>query len=363
MPPIDTPLAAEHDRLRARMADFAGFRMPIVYTSVLEEAKHVRNAAGLFDLCHMGRVYVRGPGHVEWIDRLVTCDVTGLVPGRIRYGLLVRENGTTIDDVLVYREEECVILCVNASNRHRDLAWLETHAAGTEVEIDDASERLGMIAIQGPRSVDICRRLCAGDPGDLRYYRFFRASFAGVDDVLVSRTGYTGEDGFEFFLPAEAVVDAWCRLLEAGDEDVLRPIGLAARDTLRLEAGMPLYGHEIDDETTPIEAGLEFAVSRKFDFLGGEVLRRQMKDGTSRRLIGFTCGGRRIPRQHCAIVAGDEPVGDVRSGTFSPTLETNIGTAFITSSDATRESSLSVDLRGDRVPIEVVPLPFYRRES
>lgn len=361
MSPIRTALAAEHERLGAHLVNFAGFLMPVHYTSILDEARTVRHKAGLFDLCHMGRVRIRGRDHLETVGRLVTCDVDSMKIGQIRYALMTREDGTIIDDVLVYREPESTFLCINAGNRHRDLAWLRTHAAGTDSTVDDASQALAMIAIQGPRSVAIVRRLTRDDPGQLGYYRFFSTRLLDMDDVMVSRTGYTGEDGFEFYFPVERAVETWNALLEAGRGDGLSPIGLGARDTLRLEAGMPLYGHEIDDSTSPIEAGLAWAVGKSNTFVGCEAIRELLRRGTSRKLVGFTCGGRRVPRYGYALIDADQPCGEVRSGTLSPTLGKNIGTAYVASELAEPGRQLALDLRGERVTVEICDLPFYRR--
>jgi aminomethyltransferase len=361
MDPIRTPLAAAHERRGARMVNFSGYWMPIQYTSILEEARHVRRRAGLFDLCHMGRVRLRGADAVAFADRLVTCDVATLAIGAIRYGLLTREDGTILDDVLVYREPDSVFVCINAGNRNRDLAWLRTHAAGTSVEVEDLSNDLAMIAIQGPESVAVVRALAGKDPGTLKYYRFFSAPFAGLEDVMISRTGYTGEDGFEFYFDAGRAEEVFERMLESGAPNGLAPIGLGARDTLRLEAGMPLYGHEIDDTTTPYEAGLMWAVKPSREFIGGAAITDLESAPPRRRLVGFTCADKRVPRQGYAILADDESVGDVRSGTFSPVLGTNIGTAYVAATALDAARPLHLDLRGQRAPIEITALPFYRR--
>lgn len=361
MNPIRTPLSAEHEKVGGRMVNFSGFWMPVQYTSIVEEAKTVRSKAGLFDLCHMGRVRIHGKDALSRVERMATCDVSTLKVGAIRYGMLTREDGTIIDDILVYREPETIFLCINAGNRNRDLAWLNANCAGTDARVEDLSESLAMIAIQGPRSVEVVRKLAKDDPGSIKYYGFFRTRFAGIDDVMVSRTGYTGEDGFEFYFEASQAPRVWNELLAAGKEFGVTPIGLGARDTLRLEAGMPLYGHEIDDTTTPFEAGLMWAVKKSFAFIGGDAIRECAERGVHRRLIGFTCADKRVPRAGYAILDGEAVTGDVRSGTFSPTLGKNIGTAYVGLASLEAGRPLALDLRGQRAPIEITPLPFYRR--
>ena len=357
-----TPLTGEHERVNARLVNFAGWSMPIQYGSIVEEARHVRRAAGLFDLCHMGRLRITGPDAARLVERTLTCATHDLAVGAVRYGLLTREDGTTIDDILVYREPESFFLCVNASNKNRDVAWLRANAAGTDAIVHDLSKSLAMIALQGPASVAIARAVCADDPGTLKYYGFRTARAFDQDGVLISRTGYTGEDGFEFCLPEERAIDAWKRLLEVGAAHDLKRIGLAARDTLRLEAGMPLYGHEINDTTSPVEAGLEWALTNPRDYVGKSAIEDQRATGPARRLIGFTADDPRIPRPGYPVFDGDAHIGDVRSGSFSPVLEKNIGTAYVPAARAVPGTRLAVDLRGARADIQIVALPFYRRK-
>ncbi len=361
MTAIRTPLSSAHERRGARMVNFSGFHMPVQYTSILDEARTVRKAGGLFDLCHMGRLRVTGTDAVAFVDRLVTSDAANLKIGAIKYGLLLREDGTTIDDVLVYREENSVFVCFNAGNRNRDLAWVRGNAAGTGVTIEDLSESLAMIAIQGPRSLEVMRPLTKRDPGTLKYYHFFYDEFCDLPNVMVSRTGYTGEDGFEMYFPSSQAEAVWERMCELGAPHGITPIGLGARDTLRLEAGMPLYGHEIDDSTTPLEAGLMWAVKKSFAFVGGEALRDLAAHAAPRSLVGFTSDDKRVPRTGYAIVDGPHVVGDVRSGTFSPVVGKNIGTAYVANAALDAKRPLAVDLRGQSAPIQIVPLPFYRR--
>jgi aminomethyltransferase len=358
-----TPLHDRHEALGARMVDFAGWHMPVQYGPILDEVRRVREACGLFDLGHMGRISVRGPERVAFLERLATCHVAAIPEGAIRYGLFCREDGGPIDDLLVHVDPEELFLVVNAANAEADLAWMREHAAGFAVEIEDRTEELGMIALQGPASRAVLEPLLDElDLGALRYYRSGPGRLCGIAGARVARTGYTGELGYELYLPAGRTVEVWQALLDAGRPLRLAPIGLGARDTLRLEAGMALYGHEIDPEHDPIQAGLSFAVSfapEKGDWIGRAALQRIAR-APRRRLVGLTTPGPRIPRQGQAVLRGDAELGQVCSGSRSPTLDTNIATAYVPV--AIREGeSLELDFRGKRQPALVVPLPFYSR--
>ncbi|MEE8468451.1 MAG: glycine cleavage system aminomethyltransferase GcvT, partial [Planctomycetota bacterium] len=292
------------------------------------------------------------------------CFCAKIPVGAIRYGLLCRSDGNPIDDLLVYRGKHEVFLVVNASNTDRDLAWLHEHAAGFAVEILDQTDELAMLALQGPGSEAALAPLLQDlDLGSIGYYRFAAGTLCGMPDVHVSRTGYTGEDGFEIYFPAAETERVWAALLEAGKPVSLAPIGLGARDTLRLEAGMALFGHEIDETHNPIEAGLSFGVSfhaDKGDWIGREALAR-IKANPARALVGITTDGKRVPRQGYALLRGDERVGEICSGAVSPTLGKNIGTAYLPVSLARAGETLDMDLRGKRQPCVVVDLPFYSR--
>jgi aminomethyltransferase len=309
----------------------------------------------------MGRLRVAGPDPAALLDSLVTSDMRSLAPGRVRYGLLTREDGTILDDVLAYRETDAFLVCVNASNRHRDLAWIRAHASGSGSVVEDLTDSLAMLAVQGPRAAEIVAPLCSRDVRALKNYAFLRSDFCGLPDVLVSRTGYTGEDGFEMWPPAAHAAACWKKVMDAGSGKGLVPVGLAARDVLRLEAGMPLYTHEIDDSTSPVEAQLMWAVKLDKDFVGADSIRQVAERGPMRKLIGFTCDARRIPRFGYAVFDGDVPSGQVLSGTMSPTLGKCIGTAYVPAHRAVPGTEMSLDLRGSRTPIQIVALPFYRR--
>lgn len=359
-----TSLHDVHVALGAKMVDFGGWRMPVQYGPILDEVRVVRQAAGLFDLGHMGRFELAGPGAVAFADRLVTCHCAALPVGTIRYGLLCREDGSPIDDLLVYRDREGIFLVVNASNAERDLGWLKEHADADEVRITDRTQELAMLAVQGPRSEAILQRVVPDlDLAGVGYYQFGFGTVCGMPDVRVSRTGYTGDVGFEVYFPDGESARVWDALLEAGADEGLRPVGLGARDTLRLEAGMALYGHEIDADHGPVEAGLGFALSfaeAKGDWIGRAALEAKKRE-RRRKLVGITTEGKRVPRQGYPLYVGEREVGAVCSGAVSPTLNTNIGSAYLPLELARAGQAVDMDIRGKRQPCTVVDLPFYSR--
>jgi len=363
-----TPLHSVHVELGARMVEFGGWEMPVQYASILEEGRTVRSAAGLFDLSHMGRFEVHGRDAVALVDRVCTNHCAKMPPGSIRYSLLCREDGQALDDLLIYREEAGVYLVVNASNSERDLAWIRAHAAGLAAEVRDTTAATAMLALQGPRSEEVLARIVRGfELGSLRYYRFGFGEVAGLAHTRISRTGYTGEDGFEIYLPASEGVRVWHELLEHGKPLGLAPIGLGARDVLRLEAGMALFGHEIAEDTNPREAGIEFALAltpEKGDFVGRAGLERLGREKRA-RLVGITTPGPRVPRQGLELFdparPGSGAVGRVVSGGVSPTLGTNIGSAFVRLGLDREGVELELDVRGKRQPARVQELPFFSR--
>lgn len=359
-----TPLHDVHVALGARMIDFGGWHMPVQYGPILDEVKCVRTACGLFDLGHMGRFHVVGPDAIAFVDKVATNFCAKIPVGAIRYSLFCLENGNPIDDVLLYREEQDVFIVVNASNRERDLAHLRKHAEGMDCEVRDLSDEQDMIALQGQNSVAILEQLVEDcDVGAIKYYRFDFGTLSGIPNVRISRTGYTGEDGFEIYLPPSESARVWNELLAAGKAHGLQPIGLGARDTLRLEAGMPLYGHEIDDAHNPIEAGLAFGISfkeEKGDWLGRDAL-AAIKAQPTKALVGITTDGKRVPREGYKLMKGDEEVGYVVSGSVSPTVNTNIGAAYVTLGNETPGGELDMLIRDKRQPCTVVTLPFYSR--
>lgn len=359
-----TPLHATHLKMGAKVVDFHGWDMPIQYTSIIDEHAAARSTAGLFDLSHMGRVWVSGPQRKAYLQKLVTIDIEKMGPGRCRYTFLLTEKGTVIDDLLVYEDakNDRSLLVVNASNREKDLEWMRKVAQGFKVTIDDVTQAVSLVAVQGPKCVEIVKRSFDIDPSKLKYYTFDYFPVFGQKDAFVSRTGYTGEDGFEIFVKSENAVKAWEAALKGGAPSGLKPVGLGARDTLRTEAGMPLYGQELDDQTTPVEAGLDFALALdKADFIGRPVLKSQAEKGTAKKLVGFHMAGSRIPRHGMEAHAGGARTGIVTSGTFSPTLQKPIGMAYVAPAHAAEGAELEIDIRGKREKAVVVKMPFYKR--
>jgi len=360
----NTPLYARHVRHGARLVEFGGWQMPVQYGPILEEVTRVRTHAGLFDLSHMGRVRVTGKDRVAYLDRLLTNYVAKIAPGSIRYALFCRADGMPIDDLLVYPSADEVFLVVNASNTDVDLAWMREHQKGFDVVITDQTDELAMIAVQGPKSREITEHVVKGiDLAQLGYYKFAFGSVCGIPNVRVSRTGYTGELGYELYVPTKDATRVWDEVLTAGAMHDIAPIGLGARDTLRLEAGMPLYGHEIDATHDPIQAGLEFGISfapEKGDWIGRGAL-EAIRAKPTRRLVGLKTDGPRAPRQGYAVVVGGESVGHVVSGSVSPTLNTNIGTAYVPVSLGEPGTAAEIDVKGKRQQATFCALPFFSR--
>lgn len=359
-----TALHDVHARLGAKLIEFGGWHMPVQYGPILDEARCVRTTAGLFDLGHMGRVHVRGKDTLRFLDRVCTNFVAKIPAGAIRYSLFCKPDGNPIDDLLVYREPDSVYLVVNASNTPADLAWLREHQKGFDVVIDDHTDATGMLALQGQRSTEVLQKLVEDcDLAQIGYYRFGFGTVCGLKNTRISRTGYTGELGYELYLPNGETERVWAAILEAGAGCDVRPIGLGARDILRLEAGMPLYGHEIDATHNPIEAGLDFGVSfkeEKGDWLGRDALAK-VKAAPRKRLVGIASDGPRVPRQGQKLFAGDSEVGYVCSGAPSPTLNTNIASAYVALERGAPGTALEVDFKGKRQPCTVRELPFFSR--
>jgi aminomethyltransferase len=354
-----TPLRDFHAAHGGRLVGFAGWEMPVQYRSILEEHKAVRRAAGLFDVSHMGEFEVRGPAAGRFLNHLVTNDVAKLHPGRVLYSPMCHPSGGTVDDLLVYqRGPDDYLVCVNASTTEQDLAWMREHAAEFDVTITDRSADYGLLAIQGPRAADIVQSLTGAKLGVVKYYHFTEATVAGVH-CLVSRTGYTGEDGFELYhAPGDAVALAEA-LLAAGAVHGLELAGLGARDSLRLEAGYPLYGHEISPEISPLTAGLGWTVKleKGVDFIGRGALQEEKQNGGTHRIVFFRTGDRRIVRADTPVLTADGAVaGRVVSGTLSPLLNEAIGSALVTRAASTQP--LAVDVRGTKLDLQLVKPPF-----
>jgi len=353
-----TPLYDIHRRLDARMMEFAGFDMPVHYTSILEEHRAVREAAGLFDVSHMGQIALTGAGVVAAGDRLLTRAVGPMRSGRVRYALLCNEAGGVVDDVTVYRlAEDALFLCVNAANVEKDYRWIVRHA-GPDASVRNTSEETGLLALQGPASAEILRPLCDRPIAKLARYAFDRVELAGCT-ALVSRTGYTGSDGFELYVGVGDLVRVFEAILAAGRPAGLVPAGLGARDTLRLEAALPLYGHELDDATTPLEAGLDrFVELERGGFLGAEALARQRAAGLPRRLVGLALDDRGVPRAGYPVAHAGRVVGQVTSGAPSPTLGRGIALAWAPPELAAPGTPLEVRIRGRGARARVVETPF-----
>ena len=362
--PLQTALHDWHKSHGGRLVDFAGWAMPVQYTSIVDEHRAVRERAGLFDISHMGRLLFSGPDVLPWIERVTTNHVARLAPGQIQYSLMVDEGGGILDDILVYHapDDGYSIVC-NASNRAKVVGQLKKHKVGdAKTQLLDWTMATTMIAVQGPKAEAILQSLCDTPLDGLRYYHALSANVVSAR-CLVSRTGYTGEDGFEISFAEEMAVTIWEALLDAGKAEGIAACGLGARDTLRFEAAMPLYGHEMDETVNPYEAGLGWAVKLdKGEFVGREAL-RGLKAGRSRTRLGLTLGGKRIARQGATVLDDGRPVGVVTSGTFAPTLGRSLAMALVERGSASVGTHLDVDVRGHVEPAVVVELPFYRRPT
>jgi aminomethyltransferase len=354
-----TPLRDFHAAHGARLVDFAGWEMPVQYRSILEEHKVVRRAAGLFDVSHMGEVDVRGPQALEFLERLVTNEVAKLYPGRVLYSPMCREDGGTVDDLLVYmRGPQDYFLCINAGNISTDLAWIRAQAAGFDVTVTDRSADYALLAIQGPRAAEIVQSLTGAKLGAVGTYHFCEGTVAGVH-CIISRTGYTGEDGFELYHAAGEAAGLAKELLAAGKPHGLELAGLGARDSLRLEAGYPLYGHELSADISPLTAGLGWTVKlgKAHPCTGHAALLREKSEGAARKVVFFRTGDRRIVRADTPVLdAAGATVGRVLSGTLSPMLNEAIGSALVATGAAA--GPLAVDIRGTAIALLPVKPPF-----
>ena len=354
-----TALYDRHAAMGARLVPFSGWEMPVQYEGILAEHHAVRASAGLFDVSHMGRVEILGPDAVAFVNHLTVNDVERLKPYRSQYTLACRDDGGVIDDFLVYRLPDRILIIPNAGNREKDLVWFRNTAAPYNVEIRDLSEESMLIALQGPGSETILNPVAEDDLETLRFQGFVETRINGIDS-RVFRTGYTGEDGFEIWYPARYAAELWDLILDAGASSGLKPCGLGARDTLRLEAGLALYGHEIDESINPLEAGLSWTVKlKKPGFIGRDALVRIRREGLSRKLVGLKLLERGIPRQGYEILHEQTPVGKVVSGAISPMLGYGIGTGFVPVELAELGTGLAIGIRGKHVAAEVVKLPFY----
>jgi aminomethyltransferase len=364
-----TPFYDVHVASGAKMVNFGGYAMPVQYAGIIEEHAMVRNSAGIFDVSHMGEIEVRGQNAEGFVQRLTLNDVKKLYPGRAQYSAMAGESGGLIDDLLVYDLGDAYMLVVNAANLEKDLAWIKKQAdAFGGVEIRNVSDRTALIAVQGPASIDVLQRLTNVDLSAVKFYHFQKGTLAGTEMIL-SRTGYTGEPGFELYYDASSVDNAaiWSTILEAGKKEGVGPAGLGARDTLRLEMGMLLYGNDIDETTNPLEARLGWITKlEKGDFIGRDALLRIQREGIGRKLTGLTAADpaaarRTIPRSGYPILDSGKEIGRVTSGTFSPTLQTGIALAYVSTEYAQPGRHVSIGLRGREAAFIVTEPPFLKR--
>jgi aminomethyltransferase len=368
-----TPLFAAHQKLGAHLVEFGGWEMPLCYSGIVEEHLAVRNAAGLFDISHMGEISARGGGAVDFLNFVLTNDTSKLQPGQGQYTIMCNDRGGAMDDLYAYRLEDAeFLLVVNAARIEADFDWLTSQLAafsgGASVELKNRSDEFAAVALQGPKVagfIDQCFPASAQTAAALQKNEIARFNFAGRI-VLVSRTGYTGEDGFEIVAEAEIIEALWDKLLESGQSAGLKPAGLGARDTLRTEVCYPLYGHELDENTTPLEAGLgHFVALGKGEFVGRAVLAKQKAQGTMRKLAAFKMGERCAPPRPgysiWSAADGAEPIGKVASGTQSPSLGIGIGLGYVSPEFSPANTAISIEIRGRRVPAMIVPRPIYRR--
>ena len=358
-----TPLNTVHRETGAKMVPFGGWDMPVEYAGLISEHLAVREAAGLFDVSHMGELEIDGPGALAFLQRVTANDVAKLTDGRAQYSALPNDRGCPIDDVILYRRSaERFLMIVNAANVEKDLEWLQS-LGPSNCELRDVSEAYALLALQGPRAESILQALTPIDLSQLKYYRFSEGEVCGLG-ALVARTGYTGEDGFELLVAPDKAAELWQALLAAGAEKGLVPVGLGARDTLRLEARMLLYGNDMDETTSLVAAGLGWIVSLddgKGDFPGRQVLAAQTAAAAPSSLVGFEVVGRGIARHGHPVFLGDEAAGAVTSGSYAPFLKKSIGLCYLPSARASVGTDFDVEIRGRRVPARVVPTPFYKR--
>jgi aminomethyltransferase len=356
-----TPLNEAHRKLGARMVDFVGWDMPVQYSSVIGEHETVRTAAGLFDVSHMGEIEFRGPGALETANRLISNDLARCADGQAVYAGLLNEQGTFVDDVVAYRfSPEHIFICVNSSNREKDFAWMSERAQG--VKPVDRSDDFAQIAVQGPKAPALVQRLTKADLSKVGTYRFTEGEVAGVK-CIISRTGYTGEDGFELYCASHDAEKLWNALLQEGQTDGVKPCGLGARDSLRTEMKYALYGNDIDDAHTALEAGLGWIVKldKAGGFIGKEALEKQKAAGVKRRLVGFELTGSGIPRHGYPILKDGQRVGEVTSGTMGPSVKKPIGIGYVPTELSAEGSTFDVETRGRPVTARVVKTPFWKK--
>lgn len=351
-----------HEQLGAKMAPFAGYNMPVRYSSDKEEHNTVRNGVGVFDVSHMGEIIVKGPRALEMLQLITTNDVSTLSIGKAQYTCMTNENGGIVDDIIIYKlGEEEYMLVVNASNIEKDWDWI-TRNNTQKAELDNISDQIGLFAVQGPHAGRALQSLTRIDLSAMRPYTFEKGTFAGIPNVLVSATGYTGSGGFEIYFPNTYAKEIWDRIFEAGKPYDIKPVGLGARDTLRLEMGYSLYGNDLNDTTTPLEAGLGWITKFTKSFIGDKKLKQQKEDGIGRKLVGFELLERGIPREGYAIQnAQGQEIGNVTSGTQSPTLSKGIGLGYVDANFAVVGEEIYISVRNKQLKAQIVKPPFYKK--
>jgi aminomethyltransferase len=359
----DTALCARHETLGARMVPFAGYRMPIQYSGIIPEHKAVRTGVGLFDLSHMGEIEVSGPGMLDFLEKLTTNDVASVHTFQAQYTMMLNPEGGIIDDLVLYHLPDKAILVVNAANRERDFAWITEHAPKS-VQLKDRSDELSLIAIQGPKAAEVVGQMVSYDLNEIGFYYAAVGNVNGTP-ILISRTGYTGEDGFEIYMPHALAESCWDAALALGAEFDIKPIGLGARDTLRLEMRYPLHGQDISESTNPIEAGLGWAVKTKksIPFIGHEAIVAVKENGPTRRLVAFVMNERSIPRPECPIQIDGETVGWVTSGSHSPSMEQGIGLGYVESGHTKSGTEIGIVIRDKTIPAVIIKPPFVKNTS
>jgi aminomethyltransferase len=358
----NTALTHVHEALGAKMVPFAGYNMPVQYEGVTIEHQTVREGVGVFDVSHMGEFLVEGENALGLLQRVTSNDVSKLAIGDAQYSCFPNDSNGIVDDLICYRmKENTYLLVVNASNIDKDWNWISKHNKEFNAELKNISENYSLLAIQGPKAVEAMQSLTSIDLGEIPFYKFKIADFAGVEHAIISATGYTGSGGFEIYVKNEEVEEVWNKVFEAGKDWGIKPIGLAARDTLRLEMGYCLYGNDINDETSPIEAGLGWITKFSKDFINKENLLAQKENGITRKLVAFEMTERGIPRNGYDIVAADGSIiGNVTSGTMSPSLSIGIGLGYVQKEFSKRDSEIFIQVRKKQIPAKVVRLPFYK---
>jgi aminomethyltransferase len=360
---LRTPLFEVYSQYGAKTIDFGGWDLPVQFSSIKEEHEAVRTKAGLFDVSHMGEIDVKGPGSLTYLQKMMTNDVSVLKDGGAQYTAMCYEDGGTVDDLLVYKKsDDHYLLVVNASNIQKDFDWLSSHVFG-DVTVTNISNDVAQLALQGPLAETVLQKLTNTDLSEIKFFKFQEDVEVNGVKTLVSRTGYTGEDGFEIYCNTQDATMLWNKILEVGKEDGVLPIGLGARDTLRFEANLALYGQELTKEISPLEAGIGFAVkvNKEADFIGKEALKQQKENGLPRKLVGIEMIDKGIPRHGYEVFVNGEEVGSVTTGTQSPTLKKNVGLALIKSEFAELGTKVEVQIRNKRLQAEVVATPFYKR--